>query len=344
MATAIYGRAEDVKKVIELDGTDDVKKAIEPIPTDHGQADAAIAAALVLVRRTDMATRLGIRLMRHQVVEQDAAFYKGWLPQAIVALDNDDFDAAMSAYEMMAQAGSRGASLAGTGLADIEMLRGDFKSAIEIATAGNLLDLNHDNMLGASAKQMLVSQALLESGDTAAAADAARAALAISENDSVAVVAAQVFVASGDYTAAREIAARFGEQLQPQRRSYSQLIEASIDLREGRTVDAVDKLRAALERADLWLIRFALGEAYLQAGYAAEALAEFEGLYMRRGEATAIFLDDVPSARYLAELPYWIGRAQMETGMQDAARQNLQKYLDHRSNGGRHVDDARSRL
>ena len=30
----------------------------------------------------------------------------------------------------------------------------------------------------------------------------------------------------------------------------------------------------------------------------------------RRGEATAIFLDDVPTFRYLAPLSYWLARAQ----------------------------------
>jgi len=64
----------------------------------------------------------------------------------------------------------------------------------------------------------------------------------------------------------------------------------------------------------------------------------------RRGEASAIFLDDVPTFRYMAELPYWTARAQFDIGMTEAARQNLESYLELRPNGGTLVADARERL
>ena len=53
-----------------------------------------------------------------------------------------------------------------------------------------------------------------------------------------------------------------------------------------------------------------LGQAYLQGGFFVEAMDEFMLCEERRGEATAIFLNDLPTWRYMAALPYWLGRAQ----------------------------------
>jgi hypothetical protein len=66
----------------------------------------------------------------------------------------------------------------------------------------------------------------------------------------------------------------------------------------------------------------------------------------RRGEATAIFLDDVPTFRYLAPLPYWLARAQEGQQNVIGAAQNYKAFL-----ALRHADstdplalDARKRL
>jgi hypothetical protein len=82
----------------------------------------------------------------------------------------------------------------------------------------------------------------------------------------------------------------------------------------------------------------------LAAGYAAEALAEFEAARSRSGEGAAIFLDDVPTYRYLASLPYWTARAQSNMGMAQTANENFSRFLALRPNGGRLVEDARGRL
>ena len=71
----------------------------------------------------------------------------------------------------------------------------------------------------------------------------------------------------------------------------------------GRSNDAVTAFLEARKIADLWLARMSLGMAYVQAGAYAEALSEFDVCQRRRGEAMAVYLDDVPTARYLAPLP-----------------------------------------
>jgi hypothetical protein len=62
-----------------------------------------------------------------------------------------------------------------------------------------------------------------------------------------------------------------------------------------------------------------LGLAYLQAGYYAEALAEFETCMKRRGEATALLIDDMPTFRRLAPLPALLTRAQNGLGIKTTA-------------------------
>ena len=111
------------------------------------------------------------------------------------------------------------------------------------------------------------------------------------------------------------------------------MILGIIDGQEGLHADAIDKLTAAIGDSDHWLIRFYLGRAYLAAGSAVEAIDEFELLTQRRGEASSLFLDDLPTWRYLATLPYWQGRAHDEMGMAAAAPVQLvdEPVVSHRT-------------
>ncbi len=78
--------------------------------------------------------------------------------------------------------------------------------------------------------------------------------------------------------------------------------------------------------------------------YFAEAFDEFENCFERRGEAAAMFLDDVPTYRYLAELPYWTARSQSGIGMRAAAMEAYETFLALRPEGGPLADDARERI
>lgn len=278
------------------------------------------------------------------VVEQDSAFYKGYLPQAIAALDSGNYAGATMAYEQMKQGGARGASLAYVGNADASVYLGQFVGALVLLEQGIAADDATGNQRAAATKHIIKAQALMEQGNETEALEVARRALELDQGDATSVAAAMLFIAAGDDEVAGAIAERLSGQLQPQRRAYGAMLVALRDLAAGNTVSAVDTLNAALELSDLWLIRLQLGKAYLQAGYAAEALAEFEAVRLRRGEASAVFLDDVPSFRYTAELPYWTALAQFDIGMTEAARKNLESFLELRPNGGILVADAQERL
>ena len=95
----------------------------------------------------------------------------------------------------------------------------------------------------------------------------------------------------------------------------------------------------------MWLGRFDLGVAYLQADAYAEALPELEACLKRRGEATALFFDERPTVRYLATLPYWMGVA--EAGMNVAtAKSRFEAFLNIRKDATADplVLDARRRV
>ncbi len=273
-----------------------------------------------------------------RVIDEDPTFYKGYLPQAIAAIDRGDFDAAAEAYANMKLGGPRGESLATVGFADLSAYRGQFAVALRQLQEG--IPGDQSNMRAVARKQIMAAEVHLQLGDQETAVEWARRALELYDGDDISVLAALIFLASGDTDAAKAIADRLSGMLQPQRRAYGSMLAALLDMEAGDTVGAIDRLTQALELADLWLIRLQLGRAYLQAGYAAEALAEFEAARSRRGEASALFLDDVPTMRYVAELPYWTALAQREIGMTDAARQNLQQFLDLRPEGGLLHQDA----
>jgi len=279
-----------------------------------------------------------------KVRDIDPGYFKAWLPIAMNALSSGDFASARSAYQSMAETGKRGASTASLGLADVESFAGNADAAREILTNGIAADEAMNNKYGLAVKQMALADVLLELGEIEAATDLARRGLETVRAPATMVPAALVHISAGDQNAALEIAASLAEQLSPQSRAYAEMITALVFLESGDHLAAINQLTAAIETADLWLLRFYRGRAYLEGGYYVEALDDFTAAQDRRGEATAVFLNDLPTYRYMSTLPYWIGRAQSELGMTHDARQNFNLFIARRPTGGAMADDARHRM
>jgi tetratricopeptide (TPR) repeat protein len=279
-----------------------------------------------------------------EVIETDDTRYYARLPVAIAALSRNDLDAAQSAYEDMAQTGDHGASHGNLGLADLEMYRGKFEAAITLLQDGIAADLEASNQRAASTKYMALAEAHILNGDAKEAAmNAIAAALEISTGLSQRVSAALNYITLGEVGLAREIAGDLSSGLQPQNRAYGAMISGMIYSAAGQHVEALDALGRATQLSDFWLVRFELGKAYLRAGSHAEALDEFSRAEQRRGEASAVFLDDLPTWRFVADLPYWRARAQQEIGMSHAARESYRVYLALRDDGPL-ARDARERM
>lgn len=279
-----------------------------------------------------------------KVRKSDRTCYKAWLPVAMQAIADGDLDTARDAYRRMADSSTRAASIARLGLADVEIFSGNFVAAREILREGIAEDDGIGNSDATAAKYMALAEVLFNEGKQDEALVELGKGLALTTNDAAAVPAGLMYAEAGRSDAASAIADDLSRRLQPQSQAYATLIEAMLHLRAGEYIRAINMLTQAAAVADLWLVRLHLGRAYLGGGFYAEALDEFMSVSKRQGEATAVFLDDLPTYRYLATLPYWLGRAQEELGMAGAAAENYNTFIARRPIGGPLADDARQRL
>jgi eukaryotic-like serine/threonine-protein kinase len=282
-----------------------------------------------------------------KVIERDPKAFRAYMPLAVAALANSDRMAAGEAYARMAQADAQGAAVANIGLADLAMYEGRFGDAIALLKSRVAEDQKTKDTAYGPTNLLMLAEAYEIDGTPGPALQAVRAAVKMApRRDSVAVPAARLLARLGNETEAQAIASGLSQRLEAHRRAYAATIEGEIAQKRQRTVDAVTAFLGALKLTDLWLARFDLGVAYVQAGHYAEGLTDLLLCQKRRGEASSIFLDDVPSFRYLATLPYWLGRAEEGVGNRAAAAEHYKNYLQIRSAAKRDplAVDARRRL
>jgi tetratricopeptide (TPR) repeat protein len=276
----------------------------------------------------------------------DATF--AYLPLAVAGLAGGKPDVARGAYQRMATTGTVGASFANMGLADMAIYQGRYDDAESTLKPGLAEDRRTKNTTLMATKYLALAEIYVAQGKTPLATDTIRRALALGQDNTITVPAARLFLRAGNEMEPKRIAGELLNSLQPESRAYGHLITGEIALKNARTSDAVESFRAALKLTDLWLARFSLGVAYVEAGgHDAEALAELDACVKRNGEATSIFLDDdVPSFRYLATLPYWLGRAQVGVGLSRNAADNFKRFLALRPDAARDplAADAARRL
>ena len=280
-----------------------------------------------------------------KVLENNPAQYKAYLPLAAAAYASNDLAAVRNAYGQMAKIGAAGASLSAYGLADLAMYEGKWQEAEKILQAGVAEDDKSNNRVARAAKHIALAEVRLAQGQNSQALAAAKEAVAIRE-DATLVPAALISVRAGRSADARAIADELGKQFQPRSRAYGAIVRAEISRASGRLVEGADALVPAQTLADLWLGRFVLGVINVEAGRYAAALGELNQCLKRRGEATAIFLDDVPSFRRLVPLRYWMGRAQGGLSNSSAAAEDYRAFLALRPDEARDplVLDAQKRL
>ena len=278
------------------------------------------------------------------LIQEDPQVDVPYLALAMANLMSGDSAGGRAAFEQAATAGDVAASLSAIGLADLAMAEGRHADAIASLPVAVTRDEAHGNTTGASFKLVALTEAYAARGESPRAQAAIARARRLSDDDNVLVPAARLAIAEGRLEDARTIAADLSARLPAQSRAYARLIEGQLAMHNREYPVAIDAFNAARKLADLWLVRFSLGLAYFHRGDYPEALSEFEKCQARRGEATAIFLDDVPTFRYYATLPYWLGRAREMQKLD--ARPQFQEFLRIRSGatGDPLVEDARKRL
>jgi tetratricopeptide (TPR) repeat protein len=281
-----------------------------------------------------------------EVIKLDASFWKSYLPIAMAALTSGDEAGAQAAYARMAQTDQVGASVANLGLADLHMYYGRWDDAERLLRAGIETDRKADTQAAIGAKLVALAEIQLHRGDLVGARATAAEALKAGRGEGIRVPAAAVRARAGDSAGARALAAELAAEIQPQLRAYARIIEGDVALADKRVQPAIEAYNEALRSADLWLGRFRRASAWVAYGRHAEADSDLDACQTRRGEATAIFLDDLPTFRYLAELRYWKGRAQQDSGQRAAAVASYQEFLKLRPGAARDplARDAETRL
>ena len=262
-----------------------------------------------------------------KVIKSDPKYDTAYLPLAIAAVAGGDVVSARAVYEQAKSAGSAGVSLANMGAADLALYEGRFVEAVAILQSAIPMDERDRNSFGVASKSVALAEAFAALQQPAAAIRAADRALALTQDEFVAVPASRVLAVAKQDERVTRMARDLGAKGQPLQRAYGHVIAGELALSRGRANEAIGAFSEAIKAADVWLARFNRGVAYVEAGRHAEAISELEICAKRRGEAAALFLDDLPTYRYIAVLPYWLGRAQQGLGMTAAALGSFEQYL-----------------
>jgi eukaryotic-like serine/threonine-protein kinase len=250
-----------------------------------------------------------------------------YLPIAVYATLSGRFDEAKDAYTGMMKGQTPGPSLAMTGLGDLAMYRGNWSEAERLLKDGIAGDEAVKDTVDRAAKLNALAELYDAQGQTNLAVTTAQSVLKLGRRVEFVVPAARVLARAGRTAEAAAVAEDLGRQLQAQTRAHAGIIRGEIALRDRKVIEAVDQFRAAQKLADLWLTRYMLGVAYVHAGAHTEALSELDIAEKRRGEGAALFLEESPTIRYLAPLPYWHARAQAGVGLSAAARKNFEQFV-----------------
>jgi eukaryotic-like serine/threonine-protein kinase len=248
------------------------------------------------------------------VIEQNPAYLKAYVALALSRVGQGRLDEAVETYHRLEGVSARAASFASMGTADVALYEGRLGDATAVLEKGLKDDVANKFESAAATKAVALAWVHLAQGHRAAALAAAGTALGRSRQSNVAFPAARVYLEAGREREASDIAAELGRSLDADARAYGKLVEGEVDLKRRDGRKALDHFEEAKAIADTWLGRLDLARAYLEAGALPEAHSELDLCLKRRGEAMAVFLDDVPSSWYLPPATYYLARVQEGLG------------------------------
>lgn len=234
---------------------------------------------------------------------------QGYLNLAEAQLGQGKIKEAADTYHHLETMGASGASTAADGLADLAVYQGNYEEAAGILSRGAAADLAGkmtDNAARKYASLARVEQ--LQGRQALALADAGRA-LAKSQSTTIQFLAARVYVDAGDLPAAQKLAGSLSAQSSSEPQAYGKIIAGMIALKRRDPKGAIALLTAANGLLNTWIGHFDLGRAYLDAGSFTDANDQFAECLKRRGEATELFDDNVPTYGYFPPVYYEQGQA-----------------------------------
>ncbi|HEY7575736.1 MAG TPA: protein kinase [Thermoanaerobaculia bacterium] len=282
---------------------------------------------------------------QNEVIRMNPKFVLAYVGLALSQLAQGHADLAAETWRQAEKIDVRGASDAALGLADIALSQGRAAGAIPILEKGAETDMAAQDPVSAAVKLAALAQAHGERRQIEAALAAADRAASLGKRENVLYPAARVYLHAGKEARALSLAAELSTRLEADPQAYAELIRGEAELARGKPRDAIKTLENARKLADTWMGHFLLGRAYLEAGAFPDADRELETCVKRRGEATALFLDEAPTWRLYPPVLYYLGRAKEELNS-PAAADSYKAYLAARPSGSDEplAVDARKRL
>jgi tetratricopeptide (TPR) repeat protein len=280
-----------------------------------------------------------------EVQKLSPLYEEAYLVRAYAQLGQGQLAKAAEIYQDLQKLGTRGASLAAAGLANIALYEGNYRKAAQILEKAAAADQAAKEPDRAADSLSMLSYAQILSGDKPAAIASAEKALVNSQSPKTEFLAARIYLQAGQTAKALQIASALTSDLRAEPRAYGKLIEGEAALSARDPKHAIQLIDEAKNLADLWLTHFDLGIAYLDAGAFPEADSELDRCVKRRGEILELFQDDMPTYSYLPPVYYFQGRVReglKSTGYDDSYR----TYLSIREKAGEDplLADARKRV
>ena len=253
------------------------------------------------------------------IIKMNPSFEKAYLCLGISQLQSGFPEQALASYSKLRSLSKWGSSDGALAVGDLAMYQGRFNDAIRVLKQGLADDASQKNSTAAAVKLIALAQAEVHSNQHRMALKSANEAIAASEDESVLFGAADIDVQAGDLQVALSIAKKLGDRFEPEPRALGKLIEGELHMHAGKLHEAVSLFQDSQKLADTWLGRYNLGRAYAVAKLYPDAENEFDVCIRRRGEASAVFLDDEPTVRYVPAAYYYLGVAKSGLNSSDAA-------------------------
>ena len=276
------------------------------------------------------------------ILQRNPTFASVYVPVALSNLALGKVDDAEATYHKMEALSAHGKSLAALGLADLALYQGRVRDAIAVLQRGIDADLKAGLKAAAAAKLAALAGA---ARSQAQSVEAATRALDTDRSPAVSFAAARALIAAGQDGRAEAVARELAASLEPEPQAYAKLLGGEAQLARHNPREAIQLFQDAGKLVDMWLAHLDLARAYMEAEAFPEASSEIDICVRRRGEATAVFFDDLPSYRYFPPVYYYMGRVQ-EGLKSGGALQSYQKFLAIKAQadaGDPSVADARQR-